>query len=141
MNIRNHAAKIAALGVLPMALAATAPAQEIPQVPGFNPSPALSFKSTTDRETWHSVLIVSAIALGVGLLSDNSTLITLGGVGVVLSLIETNGNTFRYRSMPSLEMMHFGKMSFGYSPIDQFKLASGVVSPKPSLILQTTLKF
>jgi hypothetical protein len=138
LNIRNHAAKIAAVGVLPLALAAIAPAQ---QVPGLNPSTAMSFKASTDRETWHNVLIVSAIVLGVGLLGDNSTLTFLGGAGVILSLVETNGNTFRYRSMPSLEMMHFGQASLGFSPFDQIKLQQGVMSAKPSLILQTTIKF
>jgi len=138
LNIRTHAAKIAAVAILPIALSATAHAQSA----NYVPSPALAFKASTGNTNWHNILVVSAIVLGAGLLTDNSTLTTLGGLGVLISLVETNGNTsFRYRSVPSLEMMHFGQVSFGVTPYDQIKLSQGVVSPHPSFILQTKFKF
>ena len=136
LNYKSMSTKALAL-TLPLALAASASAQNISPLN----SPTLSYSRSTDRETWHNVMIISAVVLFAGLLSNDNTMTALGGAGVILSLVETNGNSFAFRAAPALDFAHFGKFSLGVQAFDQTRLAQGFVKPQPGLILQTRIRF
>jgi hypothetical protein len=104
-------------------------------------TPGFTFSKSTDHQTWHTVLLVSAIFLFAGLVDSNSTLIILGGAGVLVSLSETNGNAYRFQPGRSMELARMGHMSLGINPLGQMGWSQGISAPKPSIILQAKFKF
>ena len=100
----------------------------------------LSYSSAaSQRDTWNTVLIVSAAVLVVGLITDESTLALLGGAGVLVSLVQTNNLGFQAPSMPrGIDFYKSGPVSLGVSPFGRFGLRSGAgfdaLNPSPYIV-------
>jgi hypothetical protein len=150
--IKRKVATIATTLALPFVFSGVAGAQtlDVPgpssspslQIPGFTGSPAFAFKSTTNRETWHTVLIVSGVLLFIGIVDSDSTLAILGGAGVLVSLSQTNGNAYRYNPAGrTLDFANIGKLSFGVNPFGGMNLAQGLNAPHPKFVVQAKFKF
>jgi hypothetical protein len=111
-------------------------------VPGMPVAPTFMLRRGSDRETWHTVMIVSAIFLFAGLVDDDNTLTALGGAGVILSLVEMDSTRFRYASVGrGMDLIRMGNVSVGMNPFGQMGLTQGFSKPHPNLILQARFKF
>ena len=100
----------------------------------------LTLSSSGDRSMWHNVLVISAIVGIVGIATQDSTLTILGAAGVVLSLVETGGSTFRFRSAThGMDLMESGPFTFGINPFSQLDGSS--ISTKPSAAPYMRLSF
>lgn len=131
MNKIKATAKISAGIVIGFGIMAPASAQTYD---AFSPG-NLSFSRSEDRDTWHTVLIASAVIGIVGLASGDGTLTVLGAAGVVLSLVETDQNRFRYGR--GFDLLHRGPISLGISPFGQ----AGYPGFRPSAYVQYVFKF
>lgn len=102
----------------------------------------LSFSAASQKDTWNTVLIISAAVMVVGLIQEESTLTLLGGAGVLVSLFQTNKMGFSAPALPhGLDLVKSGPVSFGFSPFGQFGLASGVTTLNPSPYVVAKFKF
>ncbi len=137
MNIRNSAAKLAALAILPLATAAVANAQST----NYTDFSHLSYSRGTNHETWHSVLLISGILLFAGLVDDNSGLIILGGAGVLVALSETNGNAYRSSVGHGTDLLQMGNVSLGVNPFAYANPNQRLEMPKPAFVIQAKFKF
>ncbi|HVT13148.1 MAG TPA: hypothetical protein VHE55_12865 [Fimbriimonadaceae bacterium] len=127
--------KTFAMIALALAVVAPASAQSI----GLANTPTLSFSRSADRDTWHTVMIVSAVVGIVGLLDGDGTLAVLGGAGVALSLIESDSSRFQLRPFRyGLNLAKAGPLSFGIDPIG---LSPVFAKPRPSVFVRATFKF
>jgi hypothetical protein len=94
------------------------------------------------RDTWNTVLLVSGIVMIVGIVQDESTLILLGGAGVIVSLVQLNSNRFASHSIArGVDLVQAGPISLGFSPFGQMGLVPGYSTPRPSLYAAATFKF
>jgi hypothetical protein len=105
-------------------------------------APAFTLRRGTDRETWHTVMIVSAVFLFAGLVDDDNTLTALGGAGVILSLVEMDSTRFRYASVGrGMDLVRMGPISLGVNPFGSMGLTQGFSNPHPDFVLQARFKF
>lgn len=97
----------------------------------------LNFQSN-QRNTWHTVLLISAAVGIVGVIQGDSTLTLLGGAGVVLSLYESE----RYRSgLRGFDLVKTGPLSMGINPLGVgFNRSLSTVRPA-AYYIQATFKF
>lgn len=119
-----------------MGISNSAVASDLP----FTIPTKLSYTSApSQKNTWNTVLIVSAAVLVVGLIQGESTLALLGGAGVLVSLVQTNNLGFQAPSMPrGIDFYKAGPVSFGLSPFGRFGLRSSAgfdsLSPSPYVV-------
>lgn len=114
----------------------------------FSLPTSLSYSQSNSKQTWNTVLLVSGIALGVGLLTDEGTLTILGGAGVLVSLIQLNqNNSFTSNYFPrGMDMVRSGPMAFGVSPFGQRlgfsqKFTGGFDDIRPTVYATASFKF
>ena len=104
-------------------------------------APALSF-SSSQRDTWHTVMVVSAVVGVVGLLDGDTTLVILGGAGVLVSLVESDQMKFRLRPRSSgVDLLKMGPVSLGINPLGQIGMAQAYQSSRPTAYVQVSFKF
>jgi len=125
-NLRNF--KIAALATTALGASALSGAQSFdPKIPvslsyapviGAKATPTLSYAQTR-RDTWNTVLLVSAIVLVVGLIQEESTLVILGGAGVIVSLIQMDRRFQLQYSPKGIHLFNSGPLTFGINPMSQ----------------------
>jgi hypothetical protein len=125
-NLRNL--KIAALAATALGASAISGAQSFdPTIPvtlsygpaiGTKASPGLAYAQTS-RNTWNTVLLVSAIVLVVGLIQEESTLVILGGAGVIVSLIQMDKRFQLQYSPKGITLFNSGPLTFGLNPLSQ----------------------
>jgi len=135
MNVWNLAARAAAATAVAFMAALPAGAQTAAPIG----APTLSFRSSGDRDTWHTVMLVSAVVAIVGVVDNDSTLTVLGGAGILLSLYESDRSRFRLR--PGVDLLKMGPMSIGVNPLGQMGLSQGFTRPRPSPYVQLTFRF
>lgn len=134
----KNLSRIAVALMLVLLVSAFAGAQSM----NFPTSSNLSLRRSSSHETWHTVLIVGAVLLVIGIADDDSTLAILGGAGVLVALSETNGNAFQYRSVGrSFDLVKSGALSFGVNPFGSMGLTQDFKLSRPSAVLQATFKF
>ena len=138
MNI-GHKTTITALAIaLGAGLSSVASAQNH----DFKLSATLSFSSSSNRGTWNTVLIVSAVVFAVGLIQGDSTLALLGGAGALVSLVELNKNGYAPQYMPhGLDLVRRGPLSLGLNPFGEFGMMPGYMSIRPSFYAAMNFKF
>ncbi|MBI1755913.1 MAG: hypothetical protein HYR64_02260 [Fimbriimonas ginsengisoli] len=137
MNKKNITARAAA--AIAFGLMASVPAAAQTTAPVG--APALSFGRPVRGDSSHTLLLVSAIVLVVGLAESNSTLTILGGAGVLISLSET-GRLYRPESpRRGVDLVKVGRVSMGVSPFGQIGQPQGFSSPQPSAYVRITTKF
>jgi hypothetical protein len=128
--------KTMAIGALALVVVAPANAQSV--APN---TPTVSFQSSK-KGMWQTVLLVSAIVGVVGVVQGDSTLIILGGAGVLLSLYQTNQMGFRPQPFRhGLDLMRSGPVSFGIQPFGTFGLQPGFTTPRPTAYLHASFRF
>src|SRR5215469_2695529 len=139
MNLKSLAAK--AVGCASVAILASAPACaqstgqfNDPTFAGrrmaFGSPPELNFASYGDRQMWHVIMLVSAIVLVAGIVDQDSGLIIIGGVGLVISVVESGPPSFRYSPYhPGVDLAHEGGLSFGVYPYTKYDLLPGSAKP------------
>mgnify|MGYP003351730321 CR=1 FL=1 len=88
-SLRTTLATCLAFGALSTAALAETPA----------PAAAKTLTLAADHGSRNTLLLASAIVLGVGLLDDNRTLTVLGGVGVLVSLYQSGQMGYRQSTM------------------------------------------
>jgi len=70
-----------------------------------------------DRDTWNTLLWISAAVAIVGLANDDAGLMLIGGIGVVYSLSQNNQLGLRYGpTHQGLDLVSTGPLSFGLAP-------------------------
>jgi hypothetical protein len=137
MTVKNLSTKAAA--AIGLALVASVPASAQSATPIA--APTLSF-SSSQRDTWHTVLIVSAIVGVVGIIQGDSTLTVLGGVGVLVSLVESEQMKFRFKPQShGLDLLKMGPVSLGVNPLGKIGIAQAYQSSRPTAYMQLTFKF
>jgi hypothetical protein len=100
-----------------LALGGTAVANA--DVPSLSNAPAVGFSYSGDQNTWHTVMLVSAVVAIVGLVQDDSTLVLLGAGGVILGAVESSQSRFRYGiTRPGVDLVKTGPVSFGVRPYE-----------------------
>lgn len=93
------------------------------------------------QETWNTVLVISAIVGGVGLLTGQDTLLLLGGAGVLLSLVEMNSNHFHMQAAQrGFSFADVGPVSFGLTPMVHPGYSHENDSPRQGGYVQWTIK-
>lgn len=96
----------------------------------------------SNSQTWNTVLLISAGVLVVGLITEEHTLTVLGGIGVIVSLIQTNKTAFQSSFFPQgLDLVQKGNFSFGINPFGQVGLNARPTEFKPSPYILATFKF
>ena len=108
MNSFKTTAKAAA----GMAFVAMATVPAMAQTPAMVGAPALSYNRAMRHDSNHTLLIVSAAVLVIGVIDSNSTLTILGAAGVFLSLSES-GQMYRARS--GSDLLKYGNVSLGFN--------------------------
>jgi len=116
-------------GVAIAGMACAAGAQTAPQ--RIDLAPTFSY-SRSSSDSGHTLLLVSGILLFIGLANGDSTLTTLGGVGVIVYLVEYP-NHFQYQPWSRRDMLKEGNVSFGFAT----QRNMGLVQPRPYFQLST----
>jgi hypothetical protein len=133
MSFSIGTARIAAVTALGIGVIAPASAQKAAHF-DFKP---LAFRSSGQRDMWHTVTLVSAGVALAGILTDDGPLTVLGAAGVIVSLVESDSTRFRYApAFRGIDFVHSGPISFGVSPF-----GLGFDSPHPAGYLQLTFRF
>ena len=132
MTMKNIAAKAAVAAALTSLACASASAQTLdvdgPSMPSFRAAPG--------GISNHTLLLASAIILLVGLADSNSTLTIIGGVGVLISVMDTNTRAYRLNSYRH-DLVQTGGLSFGVAPYGQ----PGSTAFRPAPYAQISIKF
>lgn len=136
--VSKSTAKAASIAALAFTMIGVADAQSV--VPAG--APVLSFNSSSNKETWHMVLLISAGVGILGLVNSDSTLTILGGAGVLLSLYESQGSHFQVRpSLRGVDMFKSGPMSFGLNPFGGMGAREGFSLTRPAAYVKLSFKF
>ena len=79
----------------------------------------------------------------VGLATEETTLTLLGGVGVLISLIQTNKTGFQSQFFPQgIDLVQKGSLSFGINPFGNVGVSPNFNSTlRPTPYLVATFKF
>lgn len=94
------------------------------------------------RDTWNTVLIVSAAVMVIGLVQEETTLTLLGGAGVLISLVQLNNSRYASQLFPGgMDLVRRGPVSFGIKPYDETMLRSGFNTVQPSPYISVSFKF
>lgn len=152
MSLKSLAAKAAGCAALAFAVAMPACAQSTggqfdgPTFAGrrteLTGKPAIEFASYADRQMWHVIFLVSAIVLVAGIADQDTGLIAIGAVGMVISLVESGPPSFRYSPYhPGIALAHKGPLSFGIYPYTKYDLLPGSAKPLPSPFVHYTIHF
>lgn len=137
MNIRNRTMAMAAIA-LASGFSGVAHAQDRDLKLHAN----FSYAQSSQKSMWNTVFIVSAAVFVVGLITEESTLTVLGGVGVVVSLIQNNKSGFRPQYSPrGINLINKGPVSFGVNPFGQMAYRNDFKSMSPSLYVVANFKF
>lgn len=136
MKIRHTTATVAALAI---GFGATTSAQA--QSKSFTIPTTMSYASSP-RQTWNTVLLVSAAVMVVGLIQEESSLTLLGGAGVLVSLFQLNKTGFRSEFFASgVDVVKKGAFSFGVSPVNELRPTFGQTQLQPTAYAIATFKF
>lgn len=109
----------------------------------FEPKPmaAMPYAVQSRSNTWNTVMIVSGIVLVVGLITDESTLVILGGVGVIVSLVQMERRFQLQYSPRGIDLFQKGPITFGLNPFSQPGLVDRPGPPRTGLYLAASFKF
>jgi hypothetical protein len=132
MTMKNITAKAAAAVALTSVACASANAQTL-NVDG----PSMhSLRAAPGGISNRTLLLASAIILLVGLADSDSTLTIIGGVGVLISVMDTNTMSYRMNSYRH-DLIRTGGLSFGMAPYGQ----PGSTAFRPAPYAQISIKF
>ena len=126
MSLKNTLTKVGAVAAVATAAMGAAQAQSS----HFDRETNLSISYRHADSGGHTLLLVSGIVLLVGLIDGDSTLTALGGIGVLVYIVEYDNNTYRFRPLA-----RDGNLTFGVSTLG----STGFVQPRP--YAQWTIKF
>lgn len=102
---------------------------------------SLNYQSNS-KQTWNTVLIVSAVVMAVGLIQDETTLTLLGGAGVIVSLVQLNKTGFAPSyATRGLDVMQSGPVSLGFRPFGPAGLVTKTPTFNPSPYIMANFKF
>jgi hypothetical protein len=128
MKIIHNSLKAAAAMSVGMGMCGVAGAQDmettlpvtLSYAPTLNAAPAKAPSyMQSRRDTWNTVLLVSAIVLAVGIIQSESTLVILGGAGVIVSLVQMD-RRFQLQYTPrGINLFQSGPLTFGLNPLSQ----------------------
>lgn len=132
MTMKNIAAKAVVAAALTSLACASASAQTLnvdgPSMPSFRAAPG--------GISNHTLLLASAIILLVGLADSDNTLTIIGGVGVLISVMDTNTMRFRMSSYRH-DLVRTGGLSFGVAPFSY----AGSTAFRPAPYAQISVRF
>ena len=131
MTIKNIATKAAVAVALTSLACASASAQTL-NVNG----PSMSLRAAPGGVSNRTLLLASAIILLVGVADGDNTLTIIGGVGVLISVMDTNTMGYRMNSYRR-DLVHAGGLSFGFAPYGQ----PGSTAFRPAPYAQISIKF
>jgi hypothetical protein len=124
--------RLAAAGALALSIVAGANAQSSTSLKPIE----LNFQAS-QRNTWNTVMLISAAVGIVGVVQGDSTLTLLGGAGVVLSLYQMERNRYGFRGF---EFAKSGPVSMGINPLG-VGFSQSISSVRPTAYIQATFKF
>lgn len=137
MKIQNIAKLAAATILAPMTLAVANAQDQAFKIPA-----SLSYARSSPRDTWNTVLVVSAGVLIIGLIQDDSTLTILGGAGTLVSLVQLNQTHFRPQYSPrGISLLSSGPVSFGVTPFGSMNAQQGFRDFRPGAYIAANFKF
>lgn len=99
------------------------------------------FGYSSSHDTWNGVMLVSGIVALIGLVDNDSTLVIIGGAGVLLSLYEESSSRFAFGGYRHADLMKSGPWTMGLKTTPGIALAPGLASPQPSAFVQYTVRF
>lgn len=96
----------------------------------------------SEKQTWNTVLLISAAVLVVGLIQNEDTLTLLGGAGVLVSLVQTSKYGYMPQAFPhGIDLVQKGPLSLGMNPFGLVGPSQGFTNLRPSVYVAMNFKF